>query len=181
MATVRGFKGRDRSRGLTMVEMAVSVAITAIIASGAVRMGSEFVDQASRRQVRELLQTAHHKAMSAAIKNASALPAGEANSIFCIGSDHRIRVFTDDNTLSTPSTLPTACESTSGTPVWTGLISGGEKTTINQANGSKLVCMAFDKTGKAVDRSMAAGSCSKGSSAAVARGGKSITVNWVAS
>ena len=169
-----------RESGVTLIETMVGILITAILAGMAASFGTDFTNQAARREAREQLVAGFQKARSLAARNVSAVASGVPGTLFCLGSDHVLRVFARNDTASPAVSLPTGCESNSGTPVWSAAIKGGVKTLIELSpGGSSWSCLALDRSGEKVAHSMGSTTCSTQAAVSVTRGGKSLTINWL--
>lgn len=169
-----------RDRGVTLVETMVGILITAILAGMAVGLGSDFTNQAARREAREQLVAGFQKARSLAARNVSALASGVPGTLFCLGNDHVLRVFVRNDTASPAVSLPAACESNSGTPVWSAAVKGGVKTLVELSpGGSAWSCLALDRSGEKVSHSMGSTNCSTQANVSVTRGDKSLSFNWL--
>lgn len=178
---VSGRRVRSQA-GVTLIESMIAIAITATVGGMAALIGQDYTDQASRREARDQLMMGYHKARSIAMRNVSALTPGAASTLYCLGPDHVLRVFARDDTTTPATALPTACESTSGTPIWSAAVAGGTRTQIQRPGVTPAEawdCMAIDRAGERIAHSIGTTTCTTNATVVLNRGNRSLTMSWL--
>ena len=156
----RPLRATATSRGFTLIEIAVVLAVTVSILLVSAPLTVSWADSARVTETRALLQQAHTRARAIALRNTAGAIGGAPAALVCM----------EANTLYVHQGVPSGC--TVGA-AWQQEVPGGERTSIT-VGGEPLGCIAVANTGRPVAFSFDGDTCTTAIAFRVARGDEEI-------
>ncbi|MCD5996713.1 type II secretion system protein [Pseudomonas sp. CDFA 602] len=126
----------NRSKGFTLVELMITLAVFSFLLTMGVQLTSAWMDSAKQRDAAGLLKQGISRAKATALRNPGAAPEGSSAAVLCL-SGQALKLFgaTQSGAIN--------CASTTGV-LWTAQLPASATL---QANGSDLSCIAFNSRG----------------------------------
>lgn len=155
---------KSKTAGFTLIELAVGIALIALLATVGVPLTIGWIDQSRAGEAAGQVRLAYSKARALALR-------GQENVFLCV-ADGVIYVYGDN---------PGACGSTNPLPAWRARLAGGSATTIrlgsDPINGPVLSCFSFSDKGWLISRQIGQISCSNTATTqiTVTTGSKSVS------
>ena len=127
-----------KASGFTLIELAVGMAIIALLAAAGVPLTTGWIDQSRASEAAGQVRFAYAKARALALR-------GQDNVFMCI----------NNGVIYLYGANPGTCGSTNPLPVWQTNLAGGTATTVQVSNGGNtatLSCFALNRKGWSVDQ-----------------------------
>lgn len=126
---------RKQSRGISMIEMLVTIAISAILLGISIPLGSFWIESASLSSTKGEISHGIGKAIATSLRNEQAIDRNEPAAALCLSNTNQLTVLQ-----ASASELPN-CALGTGTSVWTSSIP--ERVMIKE-NGTNINCLCFN-------------------------------------
>lgn len=132
------------SRGFSLIELLVVLAVSGIILASSIPLGSQWIKSANLSSADGELSHAIGIAVATALRNEQALDSVEPAAALCLSDTNQLSVL-EANTSGLPN-----CTGGTGTSVWSSSIPSNTAIT---ANGNDISCMCFNPYGQLTQNS----------------------------